>query len=83
MPRQYKLSSSYLEDVEAHCAECGSAWSMELIAMAHAERRLRGLGFAFIDFGDAICINYCPHCELKPFQRETYPCLIPSPLLSQ
>lgn len=82
MPRRTKLSASYLEDVEVHCAQCDSAWSMELIASAHAERRLRALGFAFIDFGDAICLNYCPHCELKQFQRETYPCLIPSLLLS-
>lgn len=71
MHRRYDFVSSFLEDEDAACAGCGATWSMELLVDAHAARRLRSMGFAVIDMGDAICINCCPHCELNYFQRET------------
>jgi hypothetical protein len=47
------------------CAECQANWHVPLIADAHANSRLRSMGFAFIWFDDdAICINHFPHCEL-------------------
>lgn len=71
MHRRFDFVSSFLEDADAPCAGCGSTWSMELIIEAHAARRLRSMGFAYLDLEGAICINCCPHCELKYFQRET------------
>ncbi len=54
-----------LEDQgEIHCAQCDAVWNMPVIAKDFRSRRLRAKGFAFIDFGDALCLNYCPQCEL-------------------
>ncbi len=50
-------------DGDVPCANCNNPWSVPFIARLHARRRLRTEGFAFIDFGDAILINYCPKCE--------------------
>ncbi len=56
---------------EIHCADCDAAWSMPVIAAGHGKRELRQMGFAFIDFGDALCINRCPHCDEPPSARRT------------
>ncbi len=53
----------------ATCAECQANWSMALIREGHAKRRLRAMGFAFIDFGDTVWLNHCPHCELPTLSR--------------
>ncbi len=51
------------------CANCDRPWAVPLLAKFHKVQRLRAEGFAYIDFGDAILINYCPHCE-EPVDRE-------------
>lgn len=57
----------------ATCAECQANWSMALIREGHATRRLRIMGFAFIDFGDTVWLNRCPHCELPTSSRLEFP----------
>lgn len=79
MPRDVPLIRSLTEDPDVSCANCGATWSMPFVAEAHATRRLRVLGFAVLDLEDCLAVNYCPHCELQPMQREVFPCLFPWP----
>ncbi len=51
------------------CANCNTQLSVRLLAKFHKVQRLRAEGFAYIDFGDAILVNYCPHCE-EPVDKE-------------
>lgn len=57
------------------CATCHAPWSVPVIAQFHAKRELRQEGFAFIDFGDAILLNYCPQCEHPRSIKEVLSCM--------
>ncbi len=64
------LIAPLTSDGTVPCASCNTPWSIPLLAKFRAAHRLRAEGFAYIDFGDALLINYCPHCDQPAANRE-------------
>ncbi len=62
------------EDETVPCASCHHPWNVRYLLKDLGRFRLRPEGFAFVWFDDdAICVNYCPSCDVPAMARVQVP----------